>query len=134
MCGGCGRGRSIGSGSEARDDGKGRHTGRNSRVTPRPAQQAESLRHVKKLSIIGGGSWGTALAIVLAPRFPVVRLWVYETDLASRMRASRENDVFLPGYQLPSHVEVTNELAVALEGAEVVLSVMPSHLAKTGNK
>jgi len=83
-----------------------------------------------KLAIIGAGSWGTALAIVLAPRFPQVRLWVYETDLASRMHASRENDIYLPGFQLADHVEVTSDLPTAAEGADVVLSVMPSHLVR----
>ena len=38
---------------------------------------------MKNLAIIGGGSWGTALAIVLAPRFTRVRLWVFEADLAT---------------------------------------------------
>lgn len=85
---------------------------------------------MKNLSIIGAGGWGTALAIVLAPRFPTIRLWVYETDLAARMRTSRENDVYLPGALLPDHVEVTTELPAALEDAEIVLSVMPSHLAR----
>jgi glycerol-3-phosphate dehydrogenase (NAD(P)+) len=85
---------------------------------------------LKNLAIIGAGSWGTALAIVLAPRFPQVRLWVYEADLAERMRASRENDVYLPGFQLAQHVEVTSELGRALENADIVLSVMPSHLAR----
>lgn len=82
------------------------------------------------LAIIGAGSWGTALAIVLAPRFPVVRLWVYETDLATRMQSSRENDVYLPGFQLAPHVQVTSQLSHALAGAAIVLSVMPSHLAR----
>ena len=41
------------------------------------------------LSILGGGSWGTALAVVLAPRFDSLRLWVLEPDLALRMAASR---------------------------------------------
>lgn len=85
---------------------------------------------MKNLAIIGAGSWGTALAIVLAPRFPKVRLWVYETDLAERMSATRENDVYLPGAPLAPHVEVTSELSEALRGAEVVLSVMPSHLVR----
>jgi glycerol-3-phosphate dehydrogenase (NAD(P)+) len=82
------------------------------------------------LAVIGGGSWGTALAIVLAPRFERVRLWVYEPDLAQRMCTSRENDVYLPGFKLPAKITVHNDLASALDGAEIVLSVVPSHLAR----
>jgi len=85
---------------------------------------------VRNLAIIGGGSWGTALAAVLAPRFPRVRLWVYESDLAARMGSSRENDIYLPGVQLPAQVLVTSDLAIALEDATIVLSVMPSHLVR----
>lgn len=85
---------------------------------------------MKNLAIIGAGGWGTALAIVLAPRFPRIRLWVYEPDLAIRMKETRQNDVYLPGFQLPAHVEVTGELSTALDGAEMVLSVMPSHLVR----
>ena len=68
--------------------------------------------------------------MVLAPRFPRVRLWVYETDLAERMSQTRENDVYLPGVRLPEHVAITSDLATALDGADAVLSVMPSHLAR----
>jgi glycerol-3-phosphate dehydrogenase (NAD(P)+) len=85
---------------------------------------------LKRLAIIGAGSWGTALSIVLAPRFSGVRLWVYEQDLADRMRASRENDVYLPGFSIPSNVEVTTSFAAGLDGAEIVLGVMPSHRAR----
>jgi len=86
---------------------------------------------MKNLAIIGGGSWGTALAIVLAPRFDRVRLWVYEPDLAQRMCATGINDVYLPGFQLPANVGILNDLASTLDGAEIVLSVMPSHLVRT---
>lgn len=85
---------------------------------------------MKNLAIIGGGSWGTALALVLAPRFERVTLWVYESDLAERMRASRINDVYLPGFAVPANVEVSSDLGGALEGAEIVLSVVPSHLVR----
>jgi len=85
---------------------------------------------MKNLAVIGGGSWGTALAIVLAPRFPRLRLWVYEADLAARMKDRRDNDIYLPGYHLPAHVEVTSDLAAALDGAEIVLSVVPSHVVR----
>jgi glycerol-3-phosphate dehydrogenase (NAD(P)+) len=83
------------------------------------------------LAIIGAGSWGTALAIVLAPRFERIRIWAHEADLVERMRRSRENDVFLPGFQLPSNIDPVNDLAAALRRAEIVLSVMPSHHART---
>jgi glycerol-3-phosphate dehydrogenase (NAD(P)+) len=86
---------------------------------------------VSELAIIGGGSWGTALAIVLAPKFHNVRLWVYEADLALRMQISRENDLFLPGACLPGNVFVSSEFGECLEGATIVLGVMPSHLARS---
>jgi glycerol-3-phosphate dehydrogenase (NAD(P)+) len=82
------------------------------------------------LAIVGAGSWGTALAIVLAARFPRIRLWVYEKDLAERMRATRINDLYLPGFSLPANVKVETEFAAALAGAAIVLSVMPSHLVR----
>jgi glycerol-3-phosphate dehydrogenase (NAD(P)+) len=82
------------------------------------------------LAIVGGGGWGTALAIVLAPRAARLRLWVHEPDLAARMASTRENDVFLPGCLLPPAVEVVTSLEAALEGANIVLGVMPSRHAR----
>jgi glycerol-3-phosphate dehydrogenase (NAD(P)+) len=67
---------------------------------------------------------------VLAPRFPDVRLWVYEPDLADRMRETRENDVFLPGFPVPTNVSIFNDLCTAVTEAQVVLSVTPSHVTR----
>lgn len=83
-----------------------------------------------KACIAGAGSWGTALAIVLAPRFDGIGLWVHEADLVERMRATRINDVFLPGYSLAANVEPTAEMACALADADVVIGVMPSRFAR----
>lgn len=85
---------------------------------------------MRTLAIIGGGSWGTALASVLAPRFEEVRLWVRESDLARRMRDSRVNDVFLPGIALPANVVPGHSLETTLTGADIVVSVMPSHVVR----
>jgi glycerol-3-phosphate dehydrogenase (NAD(P)+) len=82
-------------------------------------------------AIVGAGSWGTALAIVLAPRFDRIRLWAHERDLVDRMFSARVNDVFLPGISLPLNVEPTADLGYALADAGTVVGVMPSRFART---
>ncbi len=77
--------------------------------------------------MIGGGSWGTALAIVLAPRFDQVRLWVHEPALANSLACGRENQVYLPGFRLGENTTVHSEFEPVLQDAGVVLSVVPSH-------
>ena len=84
-----------------------------------------------RIAIIGAGSWGTALAIVLAPRFELIRLWVLEADLVERMLSTRSNDVYLPGFSLPLNVEPTANLGFALESAQIVVGVMPSRFARS---
>lgn len=85
---------------------------------------------MKRLAVIGGGSWGTALSIVLAPKFERIGLWFHEQELAERAAATRQNEVFLPGFQLPDNVQPTVDLKNAIQGAQVVLGVMPSHYAR----
>ena len=85
---------------------------------------------MKPLAIVGAGSWGTALALILAPRFERIRLWVYETDLAARMMHTRENDVYLPGFRLPTNIEISASLAETIGGAPIVLSAVPSHFLR----
>jgi glycerol-3-phosphate dehydrogenase (NAD(P)+) len=80
-----------------------------------------------ELAIVGGGSWGTALALVLAQRFQRISMWVFEADLAARMRQTRENDVYLPGFRLPPQIDLTSDLGAAVRGASIVLNVVPSH-------
>jgi glycerol-3-phosphate dehydrogenase (NAD(P)+) len=82
------------------------------------------------IAIIGAGSWGTALAIVLAPRYERVRLWAHEADLVERMAASRINDMFLPGFPLPANVEPSTDAGLALRDAAIVVGVMPSRFAR----
>jgi glycerol-3-phosphate dehydrogenase (NAD(P)+) len=83
-----------------------------------------------KLAIVGGGSWGTALAIVLAPRFEEIGLWVYEPELAAQIAAARENGVYLPGLRIPDHVCPSTDLFRIVEGAQIVLGAMPAQHAR----
>jgi glycerol-3-phosphate dehydrogenase (NAD(P)+) len=87
---------------------------------------------VKKIAIIGAGSWGTALAIVLArsSRPHQITLWAHSTDVAEMLAARRVNEIYLPGFELPAEVQVTGALEKALAGAEIVLGVMPSAHAR----
>jgi glycerol-3-phosphate dehydrogenase (NAD(P)+) len=83
---------------------------------------------VSRIAVIGAGAWGTALAIVAGRRGDhQVRLWALEKDVCQAVAASRINSVFLPGCSLPPAVTATNSFHEALAGAEIVVSVMPSH-------
>ena len=86
-----------------------------------------------RLAVLGGGSWGTALAMVLAPRYDRVNLWTYEADLAAEMAAERENKVFLPGFRLPLNIDISSSLEESLRQADVVLGVMPSTVRPSGS-
>lgn len=79
-----------------------------------------------KIGVIGGGGWGTTLAVLLDSRDHDVRLWVYERDLAERMAATRENAPYLPGVAIPGRIAVTNSLAEAARDASVLVLVTPS--------
>jgi glycerol-3-phosphate dehydrogenase (NAD(P)+) len=82
------------------------------------------------LAILGGGSWGTALSVILAPRFEQVRLWVRRPDLAAAMETSRRNEEYLPGVAIPPSVSIHSSSAGVIEGAELVLCVLPSHAVR----
>ena len=83
---------------------------------------------MSEIAIIGGGAWGTGLAIVLGRKGTHhVRLWVYEKEVCESINHRHENEMFLRGQPIPDAVRATNSLQEALRGAEVVVSVMPSH-------
>jgi glycerol-3-phosphate dehydrogenase (NAD(P)+) len=83
------------------------------------------------LAILGAGSWGTALAVELAPRSRNVRLWAFDPGLADQINEARENTAYLPGFRFADNVRATDSLAECLAGAGVVLLVTPSqHLRK----
>jgi glycerol-3-phosphate dehydrogenase (NAD(P)+) len=83
---------------------------------------------VSRIAVIGAGAWGTALAIVAGRRDNHdVCLWAYEKEVCASLKQLRLNYLFLPDFQVPATVRATNDLKEALAGAEIVVSVMPSH-------
>jgi glycerol-3-phosphate dehydrogenase (NAD(P)+) len=80
------------------------------------------------LTILGAGSWGTALAVALAPRFEHIYLWAHDPALSERLQCTRVNDVYLPPARLPVNVTVSSTPTAS----PWILSVIPSkHLRPT---
>ena len=88
---------------------------------------------MKRIAILGGGSWGTALAIVLSRsrRAHEICLWVREPEIVESILDSRENKTFLPGYKLPETVSVTPDLSKSLRNAAVIVGAIPSAYARS---
>jgi len=78
------------------------------------------------VSVLGAGSWGTALALHLAHLGHEVRLWARDPALASTLRRSGENAAYLPGARLPANLIPTSSLEDALQGTEAAVFVCPS--------
>jgi glycerol-3-phosphate dehydrogenase (NAD(P)+) len=83
-----------------------------------------------KIAVIGGGSWGTALARLLAGTVDEVSLWFHEPAVEEIARRSRENETYLPGFPLPANLRTTTHLAEALAGAAAIVAACPSHVMR----
>ncbi|MDI6709513.1 MAG: NAD(P)H-dependent glycerol-3-phosphate dehydrogenase [Thermoanaerobacterales bacterium] len=79
------------------------------------------------VSILGAGSWGTALACHLARSGHRVRLWARSASHAAVLADVKENTRYLPGVSIPSGVTVTADLPASLRGSEAVVFAVPSH-------
>ena len=80
---------------------------------------------MEKIGVIGAGSWGTALAILLNENGNDVTLWSHRETEAEHMRQSRECSK-LPGIKIPEAVEITSDLKQAVSGQKVLVMVVPS--------
>jgi Glycerol-3-phosphate dehydrogenase len=82
--------------------------------------------HKGRAAVLVAGSWGTALAAVLAGNGYDVQLWTRSAEHAEQMNASRTNEKYLPGVTLPSSLLATTDMQEALRDAELALFVAPS--------
>ena len=85
---------------------------------------------MKRVAIIGGGGWGTALSIALSRMGHRLRLWVYETELVAAINEERRNPLYLDGFSIPESVVATDSLGFALEGAEIVVTALPANCCR----
>ena len=85
-----------------------------------------SAEPYQKIAVLGAGSWGTALAVWLAPRGLSVTLWGHDPGHIDLLRASAANEKYLPGVALPPSILPTADLATAV-GSDLVVFATPSH-------
>src|SRR3984957_13220992 len=84
-------------------------------------------RHADPMTVIGAGSWGTALAIQLAREGHPTQLWGRDGAQLDAMQAARRNQRYLPGAAFPEALRITKDLREALDGARDALIAVPSH-------
>lgn len=83
-----------------------------------------------RVAVIGAGSWGTALANLLAGKGIETILWSYEADVAEAIEREHRNPRYLSGIDLDPRLRATPDVARAAKGADVVVSVSPSHVVR----
>lgn len=79
-----------------------------------------------RIAVLGAGSWGTTLAILLANNSHAVSLWSYSDQYTRTIRTTRENPSFLPGVRIPESVEATSDLQEAVADREMIVAAVPS--------
>ena len=79
-----------------------------------------------KISVIGAGSWGTAVALHLAKKKHDVTLWENFPDYLKVLQSKRENIKFLPGFKIPDEVVLTSDINAAVKDKDVVVIAVPS--------
>jgi len=84
----------------------------------------------KRAAVLGAGSWGTALAKVLADNGYETRIWGRSRELLEAINAQHENSLYLPGIALPESVIGTPDIRDVMQGADVVALVVPSHAVR----
>jgi glycerol-3-phosphate dehydrogenase (NAD(P)+) len=85
---------------------------------------------LERTAVIGAGSWGTALANLLAKKGGETVLWSFEPEVAESIRAEQVNRRYLDSVRLDERLRVTTDMEEALDGASVVVSVSPSHVVR----
>jgi len=83
-----------------------------------------------KIGVVGAGSWGTALANLLALKGYRIDHWVFEPEVKAEMEATRENRMFLPGVRLNANLVPTNDIKTVVSNKDLILIVVPSHVMR----
>ena len=83
-----------------------------------------------RIGVVGSGSWGTALADLVASKGFTVNLWAYEQEVVDQIQNKRENSIFLPGFTLSDNISASNDLQTVIADKDLLLIVVPSHVMR----
>lgn len=86
---------------------------------------------MKKVSVIGAGSWGSALAVLLANNGHEVTLWSHDSKEIEMLQKEREQKDKLPGVKLPENIKVSADLEETLTGRDVIVMAVPSPVVRS---
>jgi len=89
---------------------------------------------MKKISIIGAGSWGTTLAVLVAENGHDVTLWVREKENIQSIVRERENKQYLPGIKIPDNVYVENSMKEVASKADLIVNAVPTQFTRDVTK
>jgi glycerol-3-phosphate dehydrogenase (NAD(P)+) len=84
-----------------------------------------------RIAVLGAGSWGTTLSILLTDNSHDVTLWSHRDEYVKDMLERRQNTAFLPGVTVPAAVRPTTDLDEAVHGAEMIVAAIPSQFARS---
>jgi len=82
------------------------------------------------ISVLGAGSWGTTLALLLAKKGFPVTLWAYGAPFAEKLQNERENTVYLKGFPFPENIQITNSKTDAAENADMLVVATPAQAVR----
>jgi glycerol-3-phosphate dehydrogenase (NAD(P)+) len=89
----------------------------------------------RRITVLGGGSWGIALSVLLNSKGHRVRTWEFAAERAEAMKSERENREMLPGIGIPEAILITSDVEEASQECDILLFVVPSHaLRETARK
>ena len=89
---------------------------------------------MKNISIIGAGSWGTTLAVLIAENGYDITLWVREKGNLDSITKERENKQYLPGIKIPDNVSISNSISEVASNADILINAVPAQFTREVSK
>ena len=84
-----------------------------------------------QVTVLGAGSWGIALSLVLEKNGHEVTLWEFRADAADQLRQTRDAKEFLPGIIIPNSIQIENDVEIACASKDVIVIAVPSHVVRS---